>query len=94
MTLKVSTYFQSSPLYDLILLKNKFKTEPFQIIMRPLKYKEKLIDKLNSTTEDKTILIPNLFALLTSISAYIIIGLTSPFNSISVYCSFICRLKR
>ena len=36
----------------LILLKNEFKTEPCQIIMRPLKYKEKLIDKLNSTTED------------------------------------------
>lgn len=48
--------------------------------------------RINQTTQ--TILIPNLFALLTSISAYIIIGLTSPFNSISVYCSFICRLKR
>lgn len=37
------------------------------------------------------ILIPNLFALIASISAYSAIGLTSSFSSISIYCSFICK---
>ncbi len=46
--------------------------------------------RVNETTQK--IIIPNSFALYTSITAYIIIGLTSSFNSISIYCSYLCRL--
>lgn len=47
---------------------------------------------INETTQK--ILMPNLFALITTIMSYSIIGLTSSFNSISIYCSFICKLTQ
>ena len=39
----------------------------------------------------QTIMVPNLFALLTTVLIYFVIGLTSAFEAISVYCLFMCK---
>ncbi len=38
------------------------------------------------------IMIPNLIILLTTVLIYVVIGLTSAFEAISVYCLFICKI--
>ena len=38
------------------------------------------------------IMIPNFFSLLTAILSYMLIGLTSAFDAVSIYCLFLCKI--